>query len=257
MNSKVVVITGASAGIGAALGRHLGAQGHRLVLAARRAPELADVARQIGDQALVLGTDVTKRSDVQRLKTAAVEKFGQIDVWVNNAGRGISRKVLELTDDEIDEMMLINVKSALYGMQAVVPHFQERGSGHIINVSSFLSRVPFASFRSAYSAAKAALNSLTANVRMDLRAGYPNIHVSTVMPGVVLTDFAKNALGGTPEALYAAARANAQTAEEVAAVIADVIENPRPEVYTNPTSPDIARRYYEDVAKFEADMQRR
>ena len=76
----------------------------------------------------------------------------------------------ELTDDELDQMMTVNVKSALYGMQAVLPHFQARGAGQIVNVSSFLSRVPMASIRAAYSASKAALNSLTANLRMDLAA---------------------------------------------------------------------------------------
>jgi NADP-dependent 3-hydroxy acid dehydrogenase YdfG len=74
-------------------------------------------------------TDVTKRSDVERLRDRALEAFGRVDVWVNNAGRGIDRSVLELTEQDLDEMMEVNVKSALYGMQAVVPHFQERGPG--------------------------------------------------------------------------------------------------------------------------------
>jgi NAD(P)-dependent dehydrogenase (short-subunit alcohol dehydrogenase family) len=78
--------------------------------------------------------------------------------------------VLDLTDEDFDQMMVVNAKSALYGMQAIVPHFKERGAGHLINISSALGRVPFASYRSAYSAAKAALGSLTANLRMDLRA---------------------------------------------------------------------------------------
>jgi NADP-dependent 3-hydroxy acid dehydrogenase YdfG len=256
MNSKVVVITGASSGIGAALARLLGKQEHKVVLAARRGKELAEIAGETGDQTLVVPTDVTRRGEVENLKTTALEKFGRIDVWINNAGRGISKKVANLTDAEFDEMMLVNVKSALYGMQAVLPHFQDRRSGHVINVSSALSRVPFATYRSAYSAAKAALNSLTANLRMDLQAEYPDIHVSLVMPGVVLTDFAKNALGGTPP-MPPSATANAQTADEVAAVIAHLIEHPQPEVYTNPASADMVRRYYDDVGKFEANMQRR
>lgn len=125
-------------------------------------------------------------------------EFGHVDVWINNAGRGIGRSVLELTDDDFDEMMSVNVKSAIYGMQVVIPHFKERGRGHLINVSSFLSRVPFVTFRAAYSAAKAALNILTANLRMELKAAYPEIHISIVMPGTVATDFSKNALWGTP-----------------------------------------------------------
>jgi NADP-dependent 3-hydroxy acid dehydrogenase YdfG len=87
---KVVVITGASAGIGATLARLLGANGAKLVLAARREPELDKIASQSGSETLTVLTDVTRRSDVQRLAEAALERFGRIDVWVNNAGRGIS-----------------------------------------------------------------------------------------------------------------------------------------------------------------------
>ena len=201
-------------------------------------------------------TDVTRRQDVNRLRDEALRTFDHVDVWINNAGRGITRNVLDLTDDDIDQMMAVNVKGALYGMQAIVPHFKETGQGHLINVSSFLGRVPFASFRSVYSASKAALNSLTANLRMDLRAEYPNIHISLVMPGVVSTDFAANSLHS--ESIPAGAvPPMAQTPEEVAAVIMDLIDNPRPEVYTNPTVQlERVKNYYADVAAFEAGMGR-
>ncbi|MFH1010650.1 MAG: SDR family oxidoreductase [bacterium] len=253
-DTKVIVITGASGGIGAALAKHMGAQGHQIVLAARRERELKEVAGGIGQNALPVRCDVTHRSDVERLKTVALERFGRIDVWVNNVGRGIGRKVLELSDDDLEEMLSVNLKSALYGMQVIIPYFQEQGSGHLINISTFLSRVPFATYRSAYSAAKAALNCLTANLRMDLRASHPGIHISLVMPGTVLTDFAKNALGGTPAIAHGASSVKPQTADEVAAVIADVIENPKPEVYTNPILADIAHRYCEDIAAFEEGL---
>jgi short-subunit dehydrogenase len=246
--TKTIVITGASAGIGAALARHLGRQGHQLVLAARRGPELERVAAECGAAAEVAIADVRRRADVERLRDAALRRFGQVDVWVNNAGRGITRAVLDLTDEDVDEMMAVNVKSALYGMQAIVPHFQERGEGHLINVSSFLGRVPFVAFRSAYNAAKHALNALTANLRMDLRNTHPGVHVSLVMPGVVRTEFAANALGG----MVPGGGPPGQTAEEVAAVIAEVIEHPVAEVYTNPASAEMARRYYQDVGAFEA-----
>src|SRR5262245_40684049 len=130
MSSKVIVITGASAGIGAALARKLGQEGHTIVLAARRERELAEAARACGERALAVPCDVTKRPDVERLKSRAIEAFGRVDVWINNAGRGITRSVLDLTDDDIDEMIAVNVKSAVYGMQAIVPHFMERGEGH-------------------------------------------------------------------------------------------------------------------------------
>jgi short-subunit dehydrogenase len=248
---KVVVITGASAGIGAALAARLATAGHRLVLAARREPELRQVAGATGGVAVV--ADVRRRADVERLRDEALAAFGQVDVWVNNAGRGIAVPVLELTDEHVDEMIAVNVKSALYGMQAIVPHFQARGRGHLINVSSFLGRVPYVSLRSIYSASKAALNSLTANLRMDLAAQHPDIHVTVVMPGVVRTEFARNALAAKPGAPVPPV---SQSAEEVAEVIAGVIADPKPEVYTQPAQPETARRYFADVAAFEAGLRR-
>jgi NADP-dependent 3-hydroxy acid dehydrogenase YdfG len=252
MDSKVIVITGASSGIGASLARQLGTEGHKLVLGARREKELNAVAAASG-QAKAVVTDVLKRADVDRLRDQALEAHGHIDVWVNNAGRGIGKKVLELTESDFDEMMAINVKSALFGMQAVVPHFQERKEGQLINVSSFLGRVPLASYRSAYNAAKSALNALTANLRMDLAASHPAIQVCLVMPGPVATDFANASLGGTP--MVPPPRLTAvQTADDVADVIAGIIENPRAEVFTTPTLKALSKRYFDDVAQFEAGM---
>jgi NAD(P)-dependent dehydrogenase (short-subunit alcohol dehydrogenase family) len=249
----VVIITGASSGIGAALARRLGRTGFRLVLAARRGDALQTVAAAAGSESVCVTADVTRRADVDSIRDAALRRFGGIDIWVNNAGRGINAPVLELTDEQFDEMMAVNVKSALYGMQASVRHFKERGRGHLINVSTFLSRVPIATYRSAYNAAKAALNALTANLRMDLRRDYPGIHVSLVMPGMVTTDFARNALGGTPAVTWAAGR-QIQTADDVAAVIEGLIAEPRAEVYTLPGQAETVLRYYDDVGAFEKSL---
>ncbi len=254
-NSKVIVITGASSGIGAATARLLGTAGHRLVLAARREDLLNEIARDAGPAARPVVTDVRKRQDIERLRDEAISGFGRVDVWISNAGRGISKPTLELTDDDFDEMMTVNVKSALYGMQAIVPYFISQGQGHVINVSSVLSRVPLATIRSAYSAAKAALNSLTANARVDLKP-HPNVHVTLVMPGLVTTEFATQVMGDrTRQGAIAGAPppgVRPQTPEQVAAVIAAVIANPVPEVYTNPVSADLVRTYYNDVGAFEA-----
>jgi NAD(P)-dependent dehydrogenase (short-subunit alcohol dehydrogenase family) len=242
------VITGASGGIGAALAVQLGAAGHRVVLAARREAELQEVAARAGAGAIVVPADVTRRGDVERLRDRAVASLGYVDVWVNNAGRGITRPVLELTDDEFDDMMTVNVKSALYGMQAIVPHFIERGRGQIVNVSSFLSRVPFVTFRSAYNAAKAALNALTANARVDLARTHPDIHVTLVMPGLVSTDFQRNARGGTPPLPPSTP---SQTPDEVAAAIVGVSDQSVAEIYTNPQQAGVAVEYFRDVGAFE------
>jgi NADP-dependent 3-hydroxy acid dehydrogenase YdfG len=258
--TRTIVITGASSGIGAALARNLGAAGNNLVLAARRRPELESVAREFGSRAIAVVADVTKREDVLRLRDEALRRFGSVGVWVNNAGRGIAKPALELTDADFDEMMAVNVKSALYGMQAIMPHFIERSQGHLINISSFLGRVPIATHRSAYNAAKAALNALTANVRVDLRAKYPALHVSLIMPGLVTTDFARHAIGSTgsaPPPWVSGGTMQPQTAEEVASAIADVIEHPVAELYTNPASGPMARRYFEDVGAFEESLHSR
>jgi NADP-dependent 3-hydroxy acid dehydrogenase YdfG len=254
VQNKVIVITGASAGIGAAVARQLG-DTNNVVLAARREPELKTLADWIGERALAVPTDVTQSKQVEHLRDKAIDRFGRVDVWINNAGRGISRPVLELTDDDFDEMMLVNVKSALYGMQAIVPHFIERGSGQVINVSSFLGRVPVAAHRSAYNAAKAALNALTANLRMDLRRSHPNIQVTLVMPGVVNTEFGANVLGDASRFPIPQHRDPfAQTPEEVADVVVRAIEHPVAEVFTNPRSAELVRSYFADVEKFEQSI---
>jgi len=252
---KTIVITGASSGIGAATATVLASRGDQVVLAARRKDELHQLAARLGPHVMPVVTDVTSRAAVERLRGEAIERFGAIDVWVNNAGRGISRLVGDLADDELDQMMTVNVKSALYGIQAVLPHFQARGTGQIVNVSSFLSRVPMASIRAAYSASKAALNSLTANLRMDLAATHPGIHVTLVMPGLVSTEFASNAIHGTPPIRPGAGGAAPQTAEEVAAVIVSVIDRPVAETFTNPALSGIMRRYFEDVGAFEKGLR--
>src|SRR5687768_2030163 len=242
MSEKVIVITGASAGIGAALAKQLAARGDRLMIAARRANEIRQIGRVCGRDTLPFVTDVTRRQDVNRLRDEAIRTFDQVDVWINNAGRGINRPVLELTDEDFDEIMAVNVKSAFYGMQAILPHVKGRGAGHLINVSSGLSRLPFAPVRSVYSAAKAALNSLTATLRTDLRAQYPNIHVSLVIPGLVRTNFANNVLHADPQ--VEAPALPSQSADEVAAAIVELIDYPRAEIYTNPAQAEAVARYY-------------
>ena len=255
MSNTTTIITGASTGIGAGIARRLGAAGHRLVLAARRQTEL----ERVGDEAtragspgvLIVPTDVTRRDDVQALSERAIAEFGGYDVWINNAGRGITRSVLDLSDDDFDQIMAVNVKSALYGMQFAARHFIDRGHGQIINVSSFLGRVPLALHRSAYNAAKAALNSLTANLRTELANRSSDIHVTLVMPGMVNTDFARNALNAPP-GTGGYAGPHVQTIEQVADMVLDVIEHPVAEVYTNPASRAMAEKYLENPTIFDA-----
>jgi NADP-dependent 3-hydroxy acid dehydrogenase YdfG len=243
-SDKVVVITGASGGIGAALGRLLAGRGTSVVLVARRKDALDDVALHCGGRALVVVADVSEREAVRDVVAAALDSLGRIDVWVNNVGRGISRMPTELTDDDVQQMIRLNVLTTLYGIQEILPHFKARGEGHIVNVSSMLGRVPFAAFRSAYSGAKHFVNALTATLRDELRESWPEIRVSLVSPGVVRTDFGLNALHGGPDSRDLPF---SQGPEEVAEVIADVIGSRALDTYTREGSRQRVLDYYSSL----------
>jgi len=241
MSDKVVVITGASGGIGAALARRLASRGTSLVLVARRRLELEAVAAECGDRALAVVADVTRRDQVRRVVEQSIAGFGHVDVWINNAGQGISRPPSQLTDEDVDEMVRINVKSVLYGMQEILPHFRERGAGQVINVSSMLGRIPFAVIRSAYCGAKHFVNALTAMMRAEVQETHPGIQFTLVSPGVVRTDFGLSAMHGGPDSR---SFPGSQSAEEAAEVIAGAIESRAPDVYTNAGSKARVAGYY-------------
>jgi len=241
---KVIVVTGASSGIGAATAEALARRGHSVALVARRADALRAVAGRCEGRGRSFVADMTVRADVTRVVSAALAAFGRIDVWMNNVGQGITRVPSQLTDDDVDGVMRVNVKSALYGMQEVLPHFKDRGTGHIINISSMLGRIPSAVPRSAYCGAKHFLNALTATFREELQQTHPGIQFSLVSPGVVWTNFGANAMHGGPESR---ALPDGQDAEEVAEVIAGVVESRAPDVYTRPGSRKRVGDYYATV----------
>lgn len=244
MADRAVVITGASSGIGAALAERLSRDGSRLALLARRETELRAVAGRCGPEAEPIVADVGVRAEVRHAVERAIARFGRVDVWVNNAGRGITRLPSELTGEDVDEMIRVNVKSVLYGMQEILPHFRSRGAGHVINVSSMLGRIPFAVYRAAYNGAKHYMNALTANFRAEVQETHPGIQFSIVSPGVVTTDFGVRALHGGADSR---SLPNAQSADEVAAVIAGVIDSRLPDVYTRAGSHDRVVQYYDSL----------
>ena len=243
---RVILVTGASTGIGAEFAKLAASCGARLALVARRKDALEEIVSQCGGaaKALAVVADVTKRADVEQAVKVSVEHFGRLDVLVNNVGRGISRAPSECTDEDIDEMMLINVKSAMYGMQAVLPHFKAAGRGQIINVSSMLGRHPVVLPRSTYSASKHFLNAMTAAFRDEVAATHPEIAVTLVSPGVVYTDFGTNALHGGIDSREIP---GGQSAEEVAAVMWSTVESRVKDVYTRPGHKAIIMGYYEST----------
>lgn len=256
LSSKVVVVTGASSGIGAALSKKLVSLGAKVVLAARNIEALQSVADSCNspDDVLIQRCDVSIRGDQEALLSAAIDKFGFVSCWVNNAGVGISRSVMELTDEDVDSMITLNTKSVLYGMQTAVGYFKAVGSGHVINVSSFLARCPTSSIRSMYSASKAAVNSLTANLRMDMKAeGFNDIHIALFSPGLVATPFGVHSKHGGPDSMKIP---GAQDVEEVAEVMAHMIANPaeRVDVYSRDSYKDAIVNYLsaDDIREVES-----
>lgn len=184
-----VVITGASSGIGAAIGRDLGKYGAFLTLGARREDRLQSLAgeiRQAGGQARHRITDVTRREDVHALVEEAISGFGRVDVLINNAGLMPLSMVENLHVEEWERMVDVNLKGVLYGVAAAVPPMLKQGSGHIINVSSVAGHVVFPG-AAVYSATKFAVRALSEGLRREL-AG--RIRVTNVSPGAVATELA-------------------------------------------------------------------
>ena len=168
---KVVVITGASSGMGAAAARHLSAQGATVVLGARRVERLQALAGEItaaGGKALVVQTDVTDRGQVRRLVDAAVETYGRIDVLVNNAGIMPLSPLERLKVEEWDRMIDVNLMGVLYGIAAVLPHMTAQKSGHIINLSSVAGHKVFGG-SAVYSATKFGVRALSEGLRMEVK----------------------------------------------------------------------------------------
>lgn len=185
---KVLVITGASSGMGAATARDLAAQGAKVILGARRADRLDALVNEItdaGGEAIAVATDVTKRADVQNLVDKAVEAFGRIDVLFNNAGLMPLSPLESLRVDEWDQMIDVNMKGTLYGIAAALPYMKEQKSGQIINVSSVYGHITVAT-GAVYCATKHAVRSISEGLRQEVK-DY-NIRVTTISPGAVATE---------------------------------------------------------------------
>jgi NADP-dependent 3-hydroxy acid dehydrogenase YdfG len=193
VEGKVVVITGASSGLGEAAARLLADEGATVVLGARREDRiraLADELTRRGDQALAVPTDVTRRDQVLRLVDSAVEAYGRIDVLINNAGLMPLSPLDRLKVDEWDRMIDVNLKGVLYGIAAALPHMQRRKSGHIINVSSVAGHKVRAG-NTVYAATKHAVLALSEGLRQEVKPY--NIRTTVISPGVVLSELPSTA----------------------------------------------------------------
>jgi NADP-dependent 3-hydroxy acid dehydrogenase YdfG len=185
---KIVVITGASSGMGEEAARHLAELGATVVLGARRADRIEKLAREIkdnGGKALAIAVDVTQRDQVKTLVDATVEKFGSVDVILNNAGVMPLSPIDRLNVDEWDTMIDVNIRGVLNGIAAVLPYMKEQKSGQIINTSSVAGHKVF-NGSAVYSATKYAVRALTEGLRMEVKPY--NIRTTIVCPGAVKTE---------------------------------------------------------------------
>ncbi|MGF6856695.1 SDR family oxidoreductase [Paraburkholderia sp. CI3] len=188
IDTKVVVITGASSGIGEATARRLAKNGARVVLAARRVERLTSLAQEIrtaGGTAEAFAADVTSRADVEALTRFAIERFGRLDVLINNAGLMSIAPLSDVKVDEWDRMIDINIKGVLYGIAAALPVFQKQGSGHFINVASIAGHKVFAPGGTVYSGTKFAVRAISEGLRQEVGG---SIRTTTISPGAIETE---------------------------------------------------------------------
>jgi 3-oxoacyl-[acyl-carrier protein] reductase len=183
---KVALVTGGSRGIGYAIAEALTAQGMTAVITGRNAKDLEHARQQLGGQTLALTADTRKPDDVDRAVQQAVDRFGGLDVLVNNAGVGIFANAADMRIEDWQAILETNLSGVFYYCHAAIPHLRRRGEGWIVNISSLASKNPFPG-GSAYCASKAALNAFSEALMQEVR--YDNIRVSYVMPGSVATGF--------------------------------------------------------------------
>jgi NADP-dependent 3-hydroxy acid dehydrogenase YdfG len=225
---RVMLITGASTGIGAATARHAVEAGWSVALAARSEDKLAELVKELGDEhALAHPTDVTDFGSQEALVNATLERFGQVDAAFANAGFGAARGFLKEDPDQWRQLILTNVLGVAYTIRAVMPHFKQRNAGHFLLTSSVAGRRSLPG--SLYSATKWAVTGMGESLRQELRQDEGSqVRVTLVEPGVVDTPFFDNR------------PTDALQADDIARVVMFVLEQPARvdinEVLIRPTS---------------------
>ena len=223
--SKIVLVTGASSGIGEATALRLASEGHHVALGARRTDRLQAVVEKIradGGAASAHRLDVTDRDDVRAVVDRVVEEHGRIDVIVNNAGVMPLSRLDALLVDEWDQMLDVNVRGLLHGIAAVLPHFGRQGGGHVVTVASIGAHevVPTSAV---YSATKFAAWAITEGLRLE---SDPSIRATTITPGVVESELAEHISDPATQDFVRVYRRNAIPADAIARAISFALDQP-------------------------------
>ncbi len=194
IKDKITIITGASEGIGLAIAQAMAKQGAKLVLAARSADKISRAAADLN--ALAVPTDMTKPADIKNLFNITLEKFGRLDILINNAGQGLYAKFAETKLEDYRAIMELNIFAVMQSMQMAIPIMRKQGGGLILNISSRVSQNYFPNL-SAYASTKYALNALSLTARAELESD--NIKVAIFMPRMTATQFGQNSKGAHPD----------------------------------------------------------
>ncbi|WP_404335046.1 SDR family NAD(P)-dependent oxidoreductase [Planococcus rifietoensis] len=190
---KVVVITGASSGIGRGLAERLASQQAKLVIAARRTRLIEELADSLGPLVIPVTADVSKARDVESLHRAAVNNFGRIDVWINNAGIGVYGPFIDTPLRDLNRTVEVNLLGTIYGSHFALRRFKQQQSGILINVSSFASKIPMP-YGAAYTGSKFGVSGLSNGLYEELRLeDYPNVHICSIDPWVTDTPWTEHA----------------------------------------------------------------
>jgi 3-oxoacyl-[acyl-carrier protein] reductase len=186
LTDKVAIVTGSTKGIGLAIAQRLVDAGASVVVSARTAADVEAVAERLGDRAAGLACDVADPQACQALVDEVVERFGRLDVLINNAGFGVFKPISEMTVEEWRGQIDVNLGGVFYMSKAALPHLSATGDGFIINIGSLAGRNPFAR-GTGYNASKFGLVGMTEAMMLDVR--HDDVRVSLIMPGSVNTAF--------------------------------------------------------------------
>ncbi|HYY69625.1 MAG TPA: SDR family NAD(P)-dependent oxidoreductase [Terriglobales bacterium] len=243
LREKVVVVTGASMGIGEALARAFLRGDCKVVLSARDPGRLETARARLGapDRSLAITCDVRNREEIDRLLSLSLHNFGRLDIWINNAGFGIQDSVAAMDMKACRNLFDTNLFGAIECMQAVIPVMKRQRSGMIINVSSVAGHIPLP-YWAAYSASKFGINAIGKAARLELLGS--GVHVMTVCPGTIATNFRQNAVKGQERPSVRWRERRGISAERVAAAVVNACRTEKREVIV-PWQHHISVKFYQ------------